>query len=78
MADYLLGLDYGTGGAKACIIDTQGEVRGYAFEEYPFYHDKPGWSEHDAALYWTVGCRLIQQCLAQADTGPATSSVGDG
>lgn len=72
MADFLLGLDYGTGGAKACIIDSQGDVLGYAFEEYPFYHEKPGWSEHDAALYWTIGCRLIQQCLMQAHAPPAT------
>ena len=66
MADTLLGLDYGTGGAKACIVDTQGQVLGYAFTEYPFYHDKPGWSEHDPALYWTVAGDLIRDCLAQA------------
>ncbi len=66
MADYLLGIDYGTGGAKACIIDTQGAVLGFAFEEYPFIHAQPGWSEHDPALYWTIGCRLIGQCLGQA------------
>jgi ribulose kinase len=35
MADYLLGIDYGTGGAKACIIDTQGQVLGFGFKEYP-------------------------------------------
>ena len=66
MADLLLGIDYGTGGAKACIIDTQGNVLGFAFQEYPFYHDKPGWSEHDAANYWTVACHMIHDCLAQA------------
>lgn len=71
MADYLLGLDYGTGGAKACIINPDGEVLGFAFEEYPFYHDKPGWSEHDAALYWTVACRLIRQSIEQARISPA-------
>ena len=71
MADFLLGLDYGTGGAKACIIDTQGEVKGYAFEEYPFFHDKPGWSEHDAMGYWEVACRLIQSCLAESRVNAA-------
>jgi ribulokinase len=71
MADYLLGIDYGTGGAKACIIDTQGDVLGFAFEEYPFIHEKPGWSEHDPNLYWTIGCRLIQQALAHAHVVPA-------
>jgi sugar (pentulose or hexulose) kinase len=71
MADYLLGIDYGTGGAKACIIDTQGAVLGFAFEEYPFIHEKPGWSEHEPNLYWTIGCRLIQQTLAHAHVVPA-------
>jgi xylulokinase len=71
VADYLLGLDYGTGGAKACIIDAEGNVLGFAFEEYPFYHDKPGWSEHNALGYWEAACRLIRDCLAQARIDPA-------
>jgi ribulokinase len=70
MGDYLLGIDYGTGGAKACIMDTQGDVLGFAFEEYPFIHEKPGWSEHDPNLYWLIGCRLIQQALTQAHIAP--------
>ena len=71
MADYLLGFDYGTGGAKACIIDTDGNVLGFGFREYPFYHDHPGWSEHDATYYWTVACEMIQECLAEARIAPA-------
>lgn len=70
MADYLLGLDYGTGGAKACIINPEGEVLGFAFEEYPFFHEKPGWSEHDPHLYWEIACRLIQKTLAEAHLNP--------
>lgn len=71
MADYLLGIDYGTGGAKACIINPDGKVLGAAFSEYPFYHDKPGWSEHDPVLYWTIACNLIKDCLSQARINPA-------
>ncbi len=71
MQDCLLGLDYGTGGAKACLINPQGEVLGFAFEEYPFYHEKPGWSEHDAERYWAVACRLIRQCVEQARIDPS-------
>ena len=70
MPDYLLGIDYGTGGAKAAIINTQGDVLGFAFQEYPFYHDHPGWSEHDADRYWTVCCELTQACLAEAQIDP--------
>ena len=70
MTEFLLGIDFGTGGAKACIIDTQGEVLGFAFEEYPLIHEHPGWSEHDAGLYWEVACRLIRAALAQARIAP--------
>jgi len=71
MADYLLGLDYGTGGAKACIIDVEGQVLGFGFEEYPFIHERPGWSEHNPMGYWEVACRLIKGCLDQAHINPA-------
>ena len=71
MADHLLGMDYGTGGAKACIVNPRGQVLGFAFEEYPFIHERPGWSEHDPVLYWQIACRLIQSTLAQARLNPA-------
>ncbi len=70
MAYYFLGLDYGTGGAKACVINTEGEVLGFAFEEYPFIYEKPGWSEHDPLLYWQVACRLIKQSISEAHLNP--------
>jgi xylulokinase len=66
MADYLLGLDYGTGGAKAAIVDgANGRVVSYAFEEYSILTPKPAWSEHDAGNYWSAACRLIQQVLIE-------------
>ncbi|MBM4028585.1 MAG: carbohydrate kinase [Planctomycetes bacterium] len=64
---YLLGIDYGTGGAKATIIDAAGTVRSYAFEEYPILTPRPGWSEHDARLYWEIACRLIRRAIRDAD-----------
>jgi len=71
MADFLLGLDYGTGGAKACIIDSQADVLGFSYEEYLIIHEKPGFSEHDANLYWQITCRLIQEVIAKAGISPA-------
>ncbi|MGD2175579.1 MAG: FGGY family carbohydrate kinase, partial [Candidatus Brocadiaceae bacterium] len=70
MADYLLGLDYGTGGAKTTIIDTGGKVLGYAFEEYPVLTPHPGWSEHDPHLYWEIACRIIKQAIGEAGVEP--------
>jgi sugar (pentulose or hexulose) kinase len=70
VADYLLGADYGTGGAKVALIDADGEQLGYAYEEYPIYTDGPGWSEHDAPRYWDVFCRLVRQVLAETRIDP--------
>lgn len=71
MADFLLGLDYGTGGAKSTIINTQGEVLAYAFEEYPILTSQPGWSEHEAMRYWEVACRIIKNAIKEADINPS-------
>ncbi|MCD6175934.1 MAG: FGGY-family carbohydrate kinase [Planctomycetes bacterium] len=66
MSDKLLGIDYGTGGAKATLIDDAGRVLSYAFEEYSIIVPSPGWSEHKALLYWEVAQRLIKKVIADA------------
>lgn len=67
MSDFLLGIDYGTGGAKATIIDAEGSVLSYAFEEYPFITPHPGFSEHDPNLYWDIACRIIHKAVEDAN-----------
>jgi xylulokinase len=71
MEKYLLGLDYGTGGAKCSIINTSGQELSYVFEEYPIITEQPGWSEHNAPHYWAVACRLIRKAVAGAKINPA-------
>ncbi len=66
MSTYLVGLDYGTGGAKAAVIDETGSDRGFAYEEYPIVQETPLWSEHEATAYWPIACRLIRAALADA------------
>jgi sugar (pentulose or hexulose) kinase len=73
--DALLGIDYGTGGAKACLVTTDGVVRGYRYIEYPIIQEHPGWSEHDAENYWTVCCELIAAVLAESGL-PASAIAG--
>ncbi len=67
---YLLGIDYGTGGAKAALIDLDGNVLSYAFEEYPIIKHKQDWSEHDANLYWEIACRIISKIIMKANVDP--------
>ena len=70
MTSYLIGLDYGTGGAKACIIDDQANILAYAYREYPIYASHSGWSEHDPHLYWQIACEVIKECLETSKVRP--------
>ena len=70
MAKYLAGLDYGTGGAKACIIDEEARVLSYAYREYPIIVEHPGWSEHDPLGYWEAACELLKECIQKAKVVP--------
>ncbi len=72
---FFLGIDYGTGGAKATLIDDQGQVAGHAYREYPIFTEKAGWSEHDPELYWRYACEMVRAVLAEKNT-PASEVRG--
>ncbi len=63
---YFLGIDYGTGGAKACLTNSEMDVISYSFREYEIITRKPGWSEHDPDNYWDLTIELIRECLEKA------------
>ncbi len=81
MPRYLLGLDYGTGGAKGCITDAELNVLAYAFREYEIVASRPTWSEHRVEDYWRVTCEILGECLSRSGVRPceiaaiATSSA---
>ncbi len=70
MAKYLMGIDYGTGGAKACITDEELNILAYAFREYPIITERPGYSEHDPDRYWEVTCEIIRECISKSGVDP--------
>lgn len=67
---YFLGIDYGTGGTKATLVDGDGDVAAHAFREYPIIVDKPGWSEHDPRLYWEYARDMIRSVIADSGVDP--------
>ena len=48
----LLGLDLGTGSAKALLVDTSGTVHGEGTAPYPVRSPRPGWAESDPRDWW--------------------------
>ena len=47
MKDYLLGIDQGTSGSRALVVDRDGEVRGYGYRRLASLHPMPDRVEQD-------------------------------
>lgn len=62
----LIGLDVGTTGTKAVVVDEKGIVLGSATAEYPLFLPFPLWSEQNPSDWWTGSCNAIQTALKNA------------
>jgi xylulokinase len=75
MAIKLLGIDTGTGGTRAVLLDAQGRVLSSATAEHaPISSPRVGWAEQDPDDWWRAACRAIPQCMARA--GVSASEIG--
>jgi len=63
---YLIGIDVGTTGAKALLIDESGGVKASATIEYPLSTPRPNWAEQDPEEWWRATVGTIQEVLAEA------------
>lgn len=65
-AQYLLGIDLGTGGARAGVFDLQGYPKGTCATEWSTHFPRSGWAEQDPDEWWS--------CTVQAVRGALTAS----
>lgn len=63
--DLLLGLDQGTTGTTALVIDRDLRVQGRATVPFPQHFPQPGWVEHDPEELWAS----VLQALTEATAG---------
>ncbi len=61
----LLGIDIGTSGCKAILIDESGRLLAQASAEYPVSMPKPTWSEQNPEDWW----QGVQACLRELGGG---------
>jgi xylulokinase len=74
----LLGIDVGTGGTRAVLIDSHGRVIGSATAEHaPMSSPRIGWAEQSPEDWWRAACQAIQECLAKSSTASQdVSAIG--
>jgi xylulokinase len=61
-----LGIDLGTSGLKAAVLDLDGTILGLGRAANGYLPGPPGWAEQDPAAWWAGCCRAVQEALAQA------------
>ena len=64
---WFLGMDVGTGGTRAVIVDGEGKlIAGASSEHAAFKSPHPGWAEQEPQDWWRAAQEAIRQVLAQA------------
>ena len=68
--EYVLGIDVGTGGTRALLVDRSGVIAGSATcEHVPFASPHTGWAEQDPHDWWRAAGKAVREALAH--TRPA-------
>ena len=73
MADFLLGIDQGTSGSRALVLDRDGQPRGYGYRPLARLYPRPGEVEQDP---WEVSGTVNDAiALALSDAGVRTRDI---
>ncbi len=75
---YWLGIDIGTGGSRALLIDAHGKVRaGYTAPHEDMLMQRPLWAEQRPENWWDAAQQAVRGVLAEAGaTGKDVRGVG--
>jgi xylulokinase len=71
----LLGIDIGTSGSKAVLIEPDGAVKAEAITEYAMQIPRPGWAEQNPEDWWQATIKSVSQVLASA-RGETIAGIG--
>ena len=64
----LLGIDVGTGGTRALVIDEAGRIAASTTVEHAaFASPQTGWAEQEAGDWWRATCEAVRAVLAQGE-----------
>jgi xylulokinase len=74
---HLLGIDVGTGGTRALVIDEQGHIVASATSEHvPFASPQTGWAEQDPRDWWRATGEAVRAAIAKAGGADRIAAVG--
>ncbi len=65
----LLGIDIGSSGVKAALVDPSAGVVAAADHGVELFSPRPGWAEADPGEWWTAVCGLVPRLLRDSGAG---------
>ena len=72
----VLGIDVGTTGVKAVVVDDAGAVLADADAEQPLSVPRPGWAEQDPELWWRSTRQAVAAAMAELRRLPGSVEIG--
>jgi len=67
---YYLGVDVGTTGSKALLVDEKGRVVASHTTEYPLYTPRVGWTEQNPEDWWSATVKSVRAVLEKSKVKP--------
>lgn len=68
---YFVGVDVGTGSARACVIDTNGVILGLAERPITRHQLKPNYITQNSTEIWNAICFCVKNCLRDSGVDPS-------
>ncbi|KAF3406962.1 putative sugar kinase [Talaromyces pinophilus] len=68
--DYYIGIDVGTGSARACIINDKGDIVGLASENIGLWQPQQSYYEQSTSDIWRCICISVQRAISQHNINP--------
>ena len=77
---YLLGIDQGSSGSRALVMDSEGQIRGYGYCLLPRLYPRPGWVEQDPDTLVGAKASTLKWKLRKKEDGqlPWINSLDNG
>ncbi len=70
MSEHFIGIDVGTGSARAGIFDRRGTMLSTARRDIALYQDGPDLAEQSSEDIWQAVCASVREAMAAAKLGP--------
>ncbi|PKU22275.1 FGGY-family carbohydrate kinase [Telmatospirillum siberiense] len=76
MTDVVIGVDVGTGSARAGVFDLAGHGLGRASQAIRMWHPQPDFVEQSSDDIWNAVCSAVRRAMAEAGPGLTVRGIG--